>query len=244
MQAVTALPDDAETIKAILTSLGALSDPLQGTTEVSEQLLALRTALLAQPPQSVGLPLRPSTEADPVVTRQELEGGPAAAVGAFRVTDYVAATPDLREMFSGAPRVAEVDGEPRVLVWNASEQPLASEVALLELNDADFVAISAGPWRSEQTVSRINGLGYFPDGESYASAVADALRLANPESFGDTGTLASSPPGSPTPTASASQPPTMPPPQRTPWADVDVVFGQDYQPCPPDEPDCLLEEPQ
>ena len=243
-QAVIALPDDAEAIKAILTSLGALSDPLNGTGEVSEQLLDLRSALLAEPPQSVALPLQPSTEADPVVTRQELEGGPAAAVGAFRVTDYVTATPALRDLFSGAPRVPEVDGEPRVLVWNASEQPRATEVALLELTDADFVAISAGPWRSVQSVSRINGLGYFRDGESYTSAVAEALRLANPESFGDTGTLAPSPPGSPSPTVSASQPPTMLPPQQTPWADVDVVVGQDYEPCPPDEPDCLLEEPQ
>jgi hypothetical protein len=240
VQAVSALPEDAEAIKALLTSLGSLSDPLNGTDEVSQQLLGLRNALLAADPLPVELPFRTSSAADPVVTRQELEGGPSAAIGAFRVTDYVAATPSLRDVFAGAPWVAEIDGKPRVLVWNGSEQPLASEVALLELNDADFVAVSAGPWSSVQPVSRINGMGYRQDGQSYADAVAEALRLANPETFGETGTL--SPTLSPTPTAAASEPPMMPPPDQTPWADVDVVFGQDYQPCPPDDPDCLVEE--
>jgi hypothetical protein len=242
VQAVSALPDDAEAIKALLTSLGALSDPLNGTGEVAEQLLGLRDALLAADPLSVALPFRVSTAADPVVTRQELEGGPKAAIGAFRVTDYVAATPTLREVFFAAPRVAEIDGKPRVLVWNASEQPLASEVALLEISDADFVAISAGQWPSVQEVSRINGAGFFQDGQSYAAAVAEALRLANPETFGDTGTALPTPPGSPTPAPGPTAPATMPPPDQTPWADVDVVFGLDYEPCPPDEPDCLVEE--
>lgn len=241
VQAVLALPDDAEEVKAVLTSLGALSDPLDGTSEVAEQLLGLRTAMLDAAPVSVELPLRPSQASDPVVTRRELEGGPSAAVGVFRAAEYAEATPILRTAFVGAPRVAEEDGDPRVLVWNGLTEPLATEVALLELSAADLVPISAGVWPSEQEVSQLHGVGFLPDGQSYAYAVAEALNLPNPETIGDIGIVAPSATPTPSPTE-PPVPPTMPPPDRKPWADVDVVLGQDYQPCPLDEPDCLTEE--
>jgi hypothetical protein len=238
-EAVKKLPDDVDAVSAMLTSLGALSDPLQGTTAVAAELLELKEDFVAGRTLPVELPLRASAAADPVITRQELDGGPQAAVGAFRVTDYVAATPTLREVFAGAPRIAGIDGEPRVLVWNASAQPLASQVALLELSGAGFVPVSAGSWTSVEPRSQINGLGYLPDGVSYTTAVAEALRLAAPQEYGDTGT--SSPaPTTPTPTAVA----IMPAPDRVPWADVDVAFGEDYQPCPANEPNCLEQEQQ
>ncbi len=242
VKAVQRLPASEGEVAALLTSLGALSDPLNGTSDVAERLVALRGAFLAEQLQSVGLPFRASSAADPVVTRQESDSGPTAAVGAFRVTDYIAATPMLREAFRTAPRVADVDGPPRVLVWNASSEPRASEVALLELTDADFVAVSAGTWPSLQPITRINGRGYFPGGLSYAGGAAEALRLSAPEMFGDTGTAgpSASPSRSPSPSPGAVA--TMPPADQTPTADVDVVFGNDYQPCPPDEPDCLKQE--
>ena len=242
-QAVAKLPPDVESVQALLTSLGSLSDPLNGTSEVAARLLDLREDFLAGQVLPMSLPFRVSTAADPVVTRQQLEGGPAAAVGAFRIADYVAATPALRQSFRGAPRIADIDGPPRVLVWNASSQPLASEVALLELTDGDFVAVSAGPWTSVQEVTRINGAGYSPDGTSFAAGAASALRLTGAELFGDTATMAPTPEPAPLPTASGpTAAPTMPEPDRTPWGDVDVVFGDDYEPCPPDEPECLNQE--
>ena len=239
IKTVSELPDDVDAISALLTSLGSLSDPLNGTTDLAERLVALRNDFLAGQIESITMDFRPSSLADPVVTRQELEGGPAAAVGAFRVADYPAVTPVLREAFGTAPRVAGVDGLPRVLVWNGSGEPLASEVALLELSDADFVPISAGEWSEVQPVSRLNGRGYNSNGESYSSLVAEALRLNDMEALGDTGTVSPVPPA-PSPTAS---PATMPEPDARPLGDVDVVFGEDYEPCPPDDPDCLDVEP-
>ncbi len=235
-KAVVQLPDDDEAIAAMLTSLGSLSTPLNGTTDVSEQLLSLRAQLLAAPGQPLSIPMRVSELADPVVTRQEQQGGGAAAVGAFRVADYPSATPVLRQGFATSPRVADVDGPPRVLVWNATGEPLASHVAILELNDADFIPLSAGTWSSVQATSQLNGVGYSLDGQSFVAGSAEALRLVTPQVYGDSGSL------SPVPTPSASaEPPTMPPPDRTPWADVDVVIGSDYAPCPVDEPQCLEE---
>ena len=237
--AVKKLPDSTDAVTALLTSLGALSDPLNGSSDVATTLVSLRTDFLADQILPVELPWRPASAFDPVVTRQELEGGPAAAVGAFRVADYFAATPALREAFATAPRVAEIDGPPRVLVWNATSEPLATEVALLQLDDAGFVALSAGAWTAVQPVTRINGVGYAPDGVSYTAGVAQALRLLAPEVFGNTGTLSPAP-QQPEPTPAAV--PSMPPPDQTPLADVDAVFGEDYEPCPPDEPKCLLQE--
>jgi hypothetical protein len=235
---VVRLPADSQNVAAILTSLGALSDPLNGTSDVAAALVALREDLLAGRASTMVLPFRPSGASDPVVTRDEAasEGAP---LGAFRVTDYPAATPEIRKSFAHAPRIADVDGPPRVLVWNASGEPLATRVALLELADADFVAISAGEWTSVDAVTRISGIGYSADGVSFSAGVAEALRLPAPEEFGDTGTLSPTPLPviTPTPAPAAS----MPPSDRLPWADVDVVFGQDYRPCPPNRPECLQE---
>jgi hypothetical protein len=126
-----------------------------------------------------------------------------------------------------------------VLVWNATAEPLASQVALLVLSGAGFVPVSAGSRTPVEPRSQINGLGYLPDGVSYTSAVAEALRLAAPQEYGDTGT--SSPvAATPAPTPAAS----MPARDRMPWADVDVVFGEDYQPCPANDPQCLEQEQQ
>lgn len=238
VEAVGKLPDNADEVSATLTSLGALSDPLNGTDAVARMLLQLREDFLAGEILPVNLPLRPSAAADPVVTRQELEGGPEAAIGAFRVTDYEAATPVIRTAFAGAPRLAGVDGPPRALVWNATSEPLASAVALQELTEGGFVAMSAGNWSSMEQVSRITGLGYQPDGVSHASAAAEALRLVAPQEYGETGTISPVPSPSVTPSAAA----TMPAPDRLPLADVDVVFGADYRPCPVSEPDCLDQE--
>lgn len=238
VQAVAQLPEEPDAVAAILTSLGALSDPLNGTAEVAQQLVALRADFLAGQVLQLDLPLRVSGASDPVDTMQELEGGPAAEVGAFRVVDYAAATPQLRQAFAAAPRVAEIDGEPRVLVWNASSEPLATEVALLELTDAGFVAASAGYWTSVQPLTRVNGTGFFRDGQSYTAGAAEALRIANPDEFGDIGTLSPAP----TPSVPSAAAASMPPPDQTPLGDVDVVFGEDYQPCPADEPDCLDQE--
>ncbi len=240
VKATSKLPDSPESVQAMLTSLGALSDPLNGSDDVAERLLDLREDFLADQIHSMELPLRASTASDPVVTRQELEGGPAAAIGIFRVTDYRAATPPIREAFASAPDVPGVDSRPRVLVWNASGEPLASEVALQVLTDADFIAISAGAWPSVQPVTRINGIGYAPSGQSYTAGVVEALGLFAPEEFGDTGTLSPTP-AAPAPSPSGSEPAAMPPPDSTPLADVDVVFGTDYKPCPPDTPNCLEE---
>ena len=75
------------------------------------------------------------------------------------------------------------------------------------------------------------------------SGAASALRLTGAELFGDTATMAPTPEPAPLPTASGpTAAPTMPEPDRTPWGDVDVVFGDDYEPCPPDEPECLNQE--
>lgn len=238
VKAVEKLPDDVNAVSATLTSLGALSDPLNGTSALAQVLLQFRENFLAGQILPVTLPLRPSVKADPVVTRQELEGGPEAEVGAFSVADYAAATPIIRTAFNGAPRIAGEDGPPRALVWNASNQPLASEVALAELTDGGFVALSAGNWTSVEPVSRIDGLGYLSDGVSYTAAAAEALRLVSPEESGETGTISPVPSPSASPTAAA----TMPAPDRLPWADVDVVFGEDYRPCPVDEPNCLDQE--
>lgn len=231
--AVRALPDDTGTVAALLTSLGALSDPLQGTSSVADYLLRLRTDLIEGRVSEPALTLRPSTTADPVVTRQELQGGPAALVGSFRAVDFVASEPMLREQFRQSPRRAGVDGAPRVLLTNATADPRTSVVALLELTDAGFVAMSAGAAGQPAPVSAIDGRGYAADGQSYAAGAADALRLAAPQFSGESGTA--SPVATPPDAAAA----VMPAPNARPWGDVDVLLGADYLPCPPDEPACL-----
>ncbi len=234
---VAQLPQDDEAIAAMLTSLGSLSNPLNGTSDVSEQLLALRNDLVEGAVQPAFLPFRTSEVGDPVVTRQELDGGPEARVGAFRVADYERAEPLLRQAFASAPRVAEVDGPPRVLVWNSTPEPLSTHVALIELFDGGFIAVGAGAWSPAQALSQLNGVGYLPSGLSFTGGVAEALRLTAAEEFGDTGTMTPTPEPEPT----VTQVPMMPEPDRKPLGDVDVVLGADYKPCPVDEPDCLEE---
>ena len=174
-----------------------------------------------------------------MVTRQELEGGPEATAGAFRVAEYEQAEPLLRQVFALAPRVADVDGPPRVLVWNSTPEQRSTHAALIELTDGGFVGVGAGDWTPPLDLSQLNGVGYLPDGQSYSGGVAEALRLTGAEVLGDTGTQTPTPPAAPGPTATPA--PTMPAPDRKPLGDVDVVLGADYQPCPVDEPDCLKE---
>lgn len=236
-QAVRALPDDQGTVAALLTSLGALSDPLNGSSAVAAYLLQMRAALLEGRIAEPGLILRPSTAADPVITRQQLQGGPAAVAGSFRAVEFGASTPMLREQFRQSPRVAGVDGAARVLVTNATDDPRTSVVALLELTDAGFVAVSAGPAAAAEPVSTIDGRGFGADGLSYASGVAKALRLGTAQFTGDSGSA------TPVPSADdgGAEALVMPPLDARPWGDVDVRLGLDYQPCPPDAPACLEE---
>ena len=241
LAAIVALPDDVDSVAAILTSLGALSDPLNGIASVSEYLLELREQLLADNVIYPSVPLRPSTLDDPVVTRTELEGGPAAEAGSYRVVDYPAATPELRILFRLSPRVALGGTRARVLVWNGTGIPAAQQVALEQLFDEGLLPLSAGPYETVEPATVVNGRGYNSRGVSWGTLTARALELPLGAVSGDTGTISPTP----TPTISDGLPivPEMPPPDQLPWGDVDTLLGTDYEPCPADEPNCLEEIP-
>ena len=239
LAAILALPDDADTVAAILTSLGSLSDPLRGIAAVSEYLLEFRRELLAGNVIFPSVPLRPSTLDDPVVTRTELETGEIPEPGSYRVVDYPAATPELRTLFRYSPREPLRGTRARVLVWNGTGVPAAQVVALEQLFDEGLLPLSAGPYASIVPTTGVNGRGYNSRGVSWASLTALALDVPPATVSGDTGTISPTP----TPTISNGVPivPEMPPPDQLPWGDVDTLLGTDYQPCPVDEPNCLEE---
>jgi hypothetical protein len=233
LAAVAELPDDAGTVAALLTRLGALSDPLNGTASMASTLLRIRDGIAEGPVAEPILTLRAATAGDPVVTREQPQRGPAAAAGSFRVLDFAASTPMLREQFLQSPRLAGVDGAPRVLVTDATGDPRTVWVALEELTDAGFVAMSAGTAGGPQPVTGIVGRGFSANGLSYAAGAAEALRLTDPQFGGDSASRTPSPPDL------AAAPAVMPPAGAVPLGDVDVVLGADYRPCPPEEPACL-----
>lgn len=236
LAAVAKLPSSSQQVAAILTSLGALSDPLGGVAALSEYLLALQAQILTGTVTSLELPLRASSEFDPVTTRSETESGVAAEVGSFRVVDYPVAVPMLRGEFRWSPRIAGEDGSARVLVWNGTGVPAVTLAAQEALVDEGLIPLSAGAWERIDDATWINGRGFDPEGVSWSRLTAEALDIPVRATLGDVGSA------SPLPSPTSTVPPTMPPDDQRPLGDVDTVIGLDYQPCPADEPDCLAKE--
>jgi hypothetical protein len=247
------LPQDPDALVQLLTSLGALSDPSISRADLADFLLDYRSAMDADAVAQVELALRAPQRVEPVSDYEEPqpvgEDALDLPVIAPTVARYTDSTPGIRGAFAESPRVAEDAGAARVLVWTRDGlEPESLAAALLELEEAGFVAVSGGRWAavagadstsdlSADGDTIISGRGHDSDGEAWSSLVAEALLVPAATLLGDTTPLpgtgdAGSGDGDAAGAApTADEPALMPPPDARPLGDVDVVLGIDYLGC-------------
>jgi len=208
-EVLAGIPEDADTLVQILTSLGSLSDVTISRADLADFLLEYRQELIVGEIESVDLTLRDVQPVDPVAEdsddSEEATADPDEFVPtevAERVVSYTGSTAGIRRAFWEAPRLADTTGSARVVIWVRNGMPDGSlSLAVSQLVDAGFVVVSGGRWQEPEgdsassgggdqsaaapTSTVINGRGWAADGSSWAALVQDALVVPTATVLGD-----------------------------------------------------------
>lgn len=239
-QILAALPPAPDAIRQILISLGALSSPSVGSTELAGYLAALSAHARQNAVDEVELPLlRPAPPGVIDSARSQAPQPPSGVALGPAIVDQLSATPELRRLFVDAPRVPSQRIGPRVLLWDGDADKGSEAAAIAQVGDAGMIGVPAGRWAggvTDATTTRVRGRGYSPDGTSWADLAAAALAIDAGRVNGDVGSVSPSPEPEADVAAggdgeSTAPAPTMPEPTARPWGDVDAVLGNDYLGC-------------